>query len=37
MSLHLALNGETHAIEIIRRKPHLVLSVDGRIYEIAEW
>jgi len=37
MPLHLAFNGETHSIEILRRKPHLVLSVNGRIYEIPEW
>jgi len=37
MSLHLTLDGEKHSIEIIRRKPHLVLKVDGRIHEIPEW
>jgi len=37
MPLHLALDGEKHSIEILRRKPHLVLNVDGRIYEIPEW
>jgi biotin carboxyl carrier protein len=37
MPLHLAFNGEKHSIEILRRKPHLVLSVNGRIYEIPEW
>jgi biotin carboxyl carrier protein len=37
MPLHLALNGETHSIEILRRKPHLVLSVNGRVYEIQKW
>jgi 3-methylcrotonyl-CoA carboxylase alpha subunit len=37
MPLHLALNGETHSIEIIGRKPHLVLSVNGRVYEIEKW
>ena len=37
MSLYLTLNGETHSIEIVRRKPHLVLSVNGRTYEIPEW
>jgi len=36
MPLHLVLDGETHAIEIVRRKPHLVLDVDGRHYEIVE-
>jgi 3-methylcrotonyl-CoA carboxylase alpha subunit len=37
MPLHLSLNGATHSIEILRRKPHLVLSVNGRPYEIAAW
>jgi biotin carboxyl carrier protein len=37
MPLHLALNGATHSIEILRRKPHLVLSVNGRPYEIPAW
>jgi biotin carboxyl carrier protein len=37
MPLHLAFNGEKHSIEILRRKPHLVLSVNGRVYEIPEW
>ena len=37
MPLHLTLDGEKHAIEIVRRKPHLVLRVDGRIHEIPEW
>jgi acetyl/propionyl-CoA carboxylase alpha subunit len=37
MALHLTLNGERHAIEILARKPHLVLRVDGRAYEIAQW
>lgn len=37
MPLHLTLNGGKHSIEILRRKPHLVLAVDGRPYEIADW
>ena len=37
MPLHLTLNGERHSIEIVRRKPYLVLNVDGRAYEIPEW
>jgi acetyl/propionyl-CoA carboxylase alpha subunit len=37
MPLHLMLDGEKHSIEIVRRKPHLVLRVDGRIHEIPEW
>jgi len=36
MPLHLTLNGETHAIEIVRRKPHLVLDVNGRRYEVID-
>jgi hypothetical protein len=36
MPLHLTLDGEIHAIEIVRRKPHLVLDVDGRRYEVVE-
>jgi biotin carboxyl carrier protein len=37
MPLHLAFNGEKHSIEILRRKPYLVLSVNGRTYEVLEW
>lgn len=37
MPLHLILNGERHSIEIVRRKPHLVLSVDGRVHEVSDW
>ena len=37
MPLHLILNGVTHAIEIIRRKPNLVLDVDGRCHEVVKW
>lgn len=36
MPLHLTLDGETHAIEIVRRAPRLVLDVDGRCYEIID-
>lgn len=36
MPLHLTLDGEVHAIEIVRRKPHLVLDVNGRRYEVIE-
>lgn len=36
MPLHLTLDGETHAIEIVRRAPRLVLDVDGRRYEIVD-
>ena len=37
MPLHLTLNGATHSVEIIRRKPYLVLDVDGRRYELSAW
>ena len=37
MPLHLTLNGSKHSIEILRRKPDLVLMVDGRAYEVPEW
>ena len=37
MPLHLTLNGVVHSIEIVRRKPNLVLDVDGRRYELAAW
>jgi acetyl/propionyl-CoA carboxylase alpha subunit len=36
MPLHLDLDGEIHAIEIVRRKPRLVLDVNGRRYEVVE-
>lgn len=34
MALHLTLDGETHSIEIVQRRPVLRLKVDGRAYEI---
>lgn len=34
MPLHLTLDGEQHEIEIVRRRPRLLLRVDGREYEI---
>jgi biotin carboxyl carrier protein len=37
MPLHLTLNGERHQIEIVRRQPRLVVSVNGRTYELGEW
>jgi acetyl/propionyl-CoA carboxylase alpha subunit len=37
MPLHLTLTGQRHSIEIVRRTPHLVLNVDGRVHEIFEW
>lgn len=36
MALNLIFDGATHAIEILRRKPNLVLKVDDRIYEISD-
>jgi acetyl/propionyl-CoA carboxylase alpha subunit len=36
MALHLMLDGETHSIEIIQRRPILRLRVDGREYEIGD-
>ena len=33
----LSLNGVTYVVEIVRRKPRLVLSVNGRDYELGEW
>jgi acetyl/propionyl-CoA carboxylase alpha subunit len=36
VALHLMLDGEQHEIEIVRRRPHLRLRVDGREYEICE-
>jgi 3-methylcrotonyl-CoA carboxylase alpha subunit len=35
MALKLTLAGEVHEIEIVRRRPHLVVKVDGRLHEIA--
>lgn len=35
MALHLTLAGKVHEIEIVRRKPNLLLRVDGRLHEVA--
>ena len=35
MALKLLLEGRGHSVEIVRRRPHLVLSIDGREHEIA--
>lgn len=35
MALKLTLAGRTHLVEIVRRRPRLVLSIDGREHEIA--
>lgn len=36
MSLKLTLEGRTHLVEIVRRRPRLVLSIDGREHQIAD-
>lgn len=36
MSFALLLNGNSHEIEIIRRRPHLVLRIDGRDYTVQD-
>lgn len=36
MSLVLMIGDTAHAIEIVRRKPHLVLRVDGREHEVTQ-
>jgi 3-methylcrotonyl-CoA carboxylase alpha subunit len=35
MVFRLTVDGRPHEIEILRRRPHLVVSVDGREHEIA--
>ena len=34
MAFRLTLEGRTHEVTIVRRRPHLVLSIDGREHEI---
>jgi biotin carboxyl carrier protein len=34
MAFKLTIDGHAHEIEIIRRRPHLVLRIDGRVHEI---
>lgn len=34
MTFALLLNGETHHVEILRRRPHLVLRIGGRAYTV---
>lgn len=34
MAFTLTIGDESHAIEIVRRRPHLVIRVDGRLHEI---
>jgi biotin carboxyl carrier protein len=36
MTFKLSLGGVTHVVEIVRRRPHLVVRVDGREYGIGE-
>jgi biotin carboxyl carrier protein len=35
MATTLIVDGRTHEVEIVRRRPNLVLSIDGREHEIA--
>ncbi len=36
MALKLKLDGKTHEVTIVRRRPHLVLSIDGVEHEIRQ-
>lgn len=36
MALDLTLNGKTHRVEIVRRRPVLVLRIDGVLHEVAD-
>lgn len=36
MLFRLKFDGQQHEVEIVRRRPHLVLRIDGREHEIAE-
>lgn len=35
MGFKLTVDGVSHSIEIIRRKPHLVVSIDGQEHEVS--
>ncbi len=35
MAFKLLLDGKPHEIEILRRRPHLVLKIDGREHEVS--
>lgn len=35
MSIELTLNGKTHHVTIARRRPHLVLLIDGEEHEVS--
>jgi biotin carboxyl carrier protein len=36
MGFQLTLDGRTHEIEIVRRRPHLVVRIEGRDHEISQ-
>lgn len=36
MSLKLTLDGQVHEVSIVRRRPHLVLRIDGQDHELTE-
>jgi 3-methylcrotonyl-CoA carboxylase alpha subunit len=36
MSLKLTLDGRVHEVSIVRRRPHLVLRIDGQDHELTE-
>lgn len=36
MSFLITLDGEPHEIEIVRRRPHLVVRIDGRDHEVTD-
>lgn len=36
MPFLLTLDGETHEIEILRRRPHLLVRIDGRDHEVTD-
>ena len=36
MTFKLSLEGVSHLVEIIRRRPHLVVRVDGREYTVED-
>ncbi|MGB3502688.1 MAG: biotin/lipoyl-containing protein [Mesorhizobium sp.] len=36
MSFRLSIDGVAHDVEIVRRRPHLVVRIDGREHEISD-
>ena len=36
MAFTLTIGDESHTIEIVRRRPHLVIRVDGRLHQVEE-